>query len=838
MLGVHGKWEAEVGIGGISIGPDPQRTPVIEMRAGVQRALPSLYLEFFDRNAEVTESLGGVKDGTPISVSLGDGKGGPITSASFVSMGNPEVSLAKQGLNIKINGVLQNIGWMRKVVDFHLPQAPSSAMIAAMAGLAGLAPDVDMTSDIQTWLPNRQPLVKYAEMVMQRAHSGSGAMIMATTLDGRLRYKVLSRLIGMGGVTLGGPQKSDGIIPYVDWATQATGAVQNATAGYGITSLAEGITGMLDELGKVDIPFPGGDFGIGLGSIEAMGSYGTRILSMGVDGGNCQVGGTLVPTNRGLLRLDEIANRSNGDSQSINLVVGSICKPHAAKKWYYSGKHPTLKIVVATGNQVHCTANHPNLVLDETTGETVWKKATDCRIGEFMCINPMQPRRTTPLIFNLEDPPHKTLDGNTWNEILKPVEMTPDLAAFMAFVVAEGGISQRHITFHNTSKKIVNRYVHLAKKLFDVSPSVSFTERDRCFKVSIGSVALVSYMKQLGCRGKIHTRGAHPAYYKEVPWSILQADENSQLSFLGAYLDGDGTIDNSSGRIVWYSASKKIVEQLQILLNTHGVCPIISQCRSQIYGNVVQRLSISGADSSRIWPSLKPYVLTKKLKTKTRREIANGIPSGYWKALVEERRIRDGKPRKSTFYINDNGDEVQVQWDWLGKGRHQARLFINEKFSYADYESGSLDSMLDNIRLISEMGYKKLIALFERRYFFSPIVSKRSAGTHDVYDLSMANGEEPAFIANGLIVHNTHDNYYKAQHANIKEKSAWTNDVSVLTPYATGLDVLDGCAFRAFKPVTMDEMSAYSGRYVVTNVVKGFRGGNYFEKLTITNTSP
>ena len=838
MRGVEGKWGAELSIGGIPIGPDAQRTPVIEMRAGVQRALPSLYLEFFDRNAEVTEALGGIKDGTPISAALTDGKGGPETSASFVTMGNPQVELARQGLNIKVNAVLQNIGWMRKVVDFHLPKAPSSAMIAAMAGLAGLQPDVDMTADIQTWLPNRQPLVKYAEMVMQRSHSGSGAMIMATTLDGRLRYKILASLIGSGGVILGGPRKEGSVIPYVDWSAQATGAVQNATAGYGITSLAENISGALSELGKMEIPFPGGDFGVGAGIIEAMGEYGTRILSMGVDSGNCQVGSTLVPTEKGLLRLDEIVRRADGDTQSIDLVVGSLGEPHAAKKWYYSGKHPTIKIKVATGNQVHCTANHPNLVLDESTGEVAWKKASDCRIGEFMCINPVQPRRTIPLLLTLEDPPHKTLDGNTWNEIRKPDVMTPDLAAFIAFVVSEGGLSQRHVTFHNTSKKLVNRYVSLAKKLFAVTPSISFSPRDRCYSVRIGSVPLVYYMKQLGCKGKIDTRSSHPAYYKEVPWSILQADEASQLAFLGAYLDGDGTIDNATGRVVWYSASRKLIEQLQILLNTHGVCPVISQCRSQTYGNVVHRLTVSGADSNRLWPTLKPYVLAKKLKSKPRLEVTHSIPSGYWKALIEERRLRDGKPRKSTFYLNDSGDEVQVQWDWRGAGRHQARMFINDRFSYADYESGALDSLLGNLRLISEAGYQKLIALFERRYFFSPIVSKRAAGTHDVYDLSMANGEEPAFIANGLIVHNTHENYYKAQHANIKEKSAWTNDVSVLTPYATGLDVLDGASFRAFKPITMEEMSAYSGSYVTTNIVKGFRGGSYFEKITITNTSP
>jgi arsenite-transporting ATPase len=84
--------------------------------------------------------------------------------------------------------------------------------------------------------------------------------------------------------------------------------------------------------------------------------------------------------------------------------------------------------------------------------------------------------------------------------------------------------------------------------------------------VDINSVAFKEFVYYLGYR-KL-------AQNKEVPWSILQADRDSQISFIRALFDGDGTVgngDDSHQYVEYNSSSYELCRQLQIMLLNFGI---------------------------------------------------------------------------------------------------------------------------------------------------------------------------------------------------------------------------------------------------------------------------
>jgi len=94
----------------------------------------------------------------------------------------------------------------------------------------------------------------------------------------------------------------------------------------------------------------------------------------------CVSGDTLVQTNDGLLRMDEIADgRDVGFTPCGHMVTG-IGGPHAATDFYRAGRQKTLRIRTSKGYEVECTPSHKLW-----TGSK-WKRASEWKEGECVTI--------------------------------------------------------------------------------------------------------------------------------------------------------------------------------------------------------------------------------------------------------------------------------------------------------------------------------------------------------------------------------------------------------------------------------------------------------------------
>jgi len=467
---------------------------------------------------------------------------------------------------------------------------------------------------------------------------------------------------------------------------------------------------------------------------------------------NCMAGDTLIPTEKGILRIDQIASRGDGNQQNINLVVAGQDGPAIAVGWQYSGCAPTLRVATEWGHSFSCTHHHPVLVLRGHDHE--WVQADQIEEGDLLCVPVRQVTRQQPLSLGLPDPVKPKQGG--LKEVRKPEVMTPELAFVIGCVVAEGSNTYKTVSFSNSDPAFIARYVECFHASFGFQPShnkvaekgsvrvlhgVKFVANADCYDIYANSKTVVGWLDALGlyCGGR--KGGKSASHYKVIPWSILQADERSQWAFLAAYLEGDGSIQPDTGRITFCSASPYVRQQMQVLLGAHG---ILSKVKDRF-------VYINAVDSALLWGKIHPWMVTKRFDF-TQRGFKSrnrfGIPKDYLQGVLWGRRVRVGNNQGPSVYRTDRGDEVAL------RGVLEA-LRLPKLLLHDAYARGDFNEFMASLQVISQDEHTKLQRLFDLGYQYVEVTSIEDAGQQDVFDLSMGEGVEPAFVANGLVVHNT-----------------------------------------------------------------------------------
>jgi intein/homing endonuclease len=494
----------------------------------------------------------------------------------------------------------------------------------------------------------------------------------------------------------------------------------------------------------------------------------------------CVTGDTLIPTDKGVIRIDKICSREWGDEQVINHRVTGRYDNERSVKWYYKGFQPVRRIVTEIGNALKCTDIHRLLTLEN--GTTDWQLSSNISIGDWLCISTQAIEREGRLKLNLSDSNEHTVGKGTASHkwwLTKPEYMTTDLAEILSYLTSEGSVQNNNrnyrTSFYNSDLKVLARIKLLMKKIFNADPinddvllrfkagdsrniypsmdrywATDYLENEvitatkDSYALSYIGKSLVTWFTELGAycvEGRIN--GKIASHRKEVPWSILQADRESQSAFLAAYLEGDGSV---SEQLIFCSRSSILLHQLQILLNSFG---LISTLQGKKHPNLV----LSSNESLVLWPKIKPYMVSKCLKIlpwyKGRKLF--GIPTDWWKELLQKRQLPKLNKKAGVSFINDDGIIVKLSERWVNWAS------VDIRFTYDCYDNGKYDKFLEQLKLISLAAYYKLIELFELRYRFVRVIENKSIGKEHVYDKSMQRGVEPAYVANGLITHNTAD---------------------------------------------------------------------------------
>lgn len=466
---------------------------------------------------------------------------------------------------------------------------------------------------------------------------------------------------------------------------------------------------------------------------------------------SCVTGNSLLQTDHGLIRIGAMVDH-NTETQEVGKPVKIDTKhagrysPVKGKVWIYSGHQDTYRIETKEKYHITGTDKHPTLVFNRDTGSTEWKNILDIESGDLVCVSTRRfsckenPKLNLML---LEDCTH----GGQMKEVNVPQTMTPELAWILGAVAAEGNVSEHRITLSNSDFGYIDRFMDNVESVFGIECSYGVKElagkssiikgiatesTQTHYYVNINSKQIANIFDQLGSAiGSISTD-------KHIPWSVLESTEECQVAFVGAYVEGDGCVQSQPSRVVTTSFSEEMLSEFQILYTSWGI-----PCSRK--NNSIQ---LDGKNAVNLYRKIHEHLVSKVMIfdddsiDKARKLF--GVPAEYFISEMKKRAIKSN--RYGTTFTTYGGE---VLLSGVFKGTPDKR------FLYDAYDRGHYDHFIDCMRQVHPELHEKFVELMECRYHFAEVSSVSHVGKEHVYDISVTDGQEPAFVANGIVIHNT-----------------------------------------------------------------------------------
>ena len=244
------------------------------------------------------------------------------------------------------------------------------------------------------------------------------------------------------------------------------------------------------------------------------------------------------------------------------------------------------------------------------------------------------------------------------------------------------------------------------------------------------------------------------SYYKSVPYKIRTGTEKVQKAFLQGYFDSDGTVEEASGGVSCCSVSKKLLNEVQLMLLNFG---IVSHLRKKKTNSNFDKAYLLDMFSESVFIfseeigfrlDRKQKLVNKVLSDRIFNTNIDTVPlvKSLCKFIDDDYRRLNGTSKYDNYlpslqfnYGSDSAKEVTYN-----------RLF---KFII------NIQKALDNGYKLSNLSHTYLNNLYniaEHYYFFDTIVAIED-WIGDCYDfeMDMVEDEEPNYFSNGFINHNT-----------------------------------------------------------------------------------
>lgn len=351
----------------------------------------------------------------------------------------------------------------------------------------------------------------------------------------------------------------------------------------------------------------------------------------------CITGDALIPTEHGLIRLDELYHGQCEINEPVPIKIKmageSSSGTSVAVYWIYRGEKPTVRVTTELGNSVTCTPEHKLRVLRNS--QLTWVAAQDCIAGDLLCIakKPMVRSEPLPLAFSSTN---------------LPSTMTPDIAYTLGYLIGEpsnyGLRCTRGRQVFYLAERGTDKLQQYLLTVFGVKPDYLMPN----YGLMYASSELANWLGYLGLT-------EHPT---QLPWCILQADHESQIAFLSGVFDVNGYVKNKT-MLVWSVKNDTFARQLHVLLNSHGYLarstPLGSRCD----------ISLNSEDSTHLWYSLSLYITSQwVLNQAGNLETKNNPSASYSKSMY-----------RFTPVVSVTSDKTQPVYD-LSMRKCDVPLFI------------------------------------------------------------------------------------------------------------------------------------------------------------------
>ena len=458
------------------------------------------------------------------------------------------------------------------------------------------------------------------------------------------------------------------------------------------------------------------------------------ILALGRRAGKCVLGDTLVPTDRGIYRIEELGDPDGPEVQALCAEVAQEAAARAHSAFFYNGGvQPTRTLTTRCGYRLGGTHNHRIKVLAED-GAVAWRHLADLKVGDVACIH-----RGAGLWASgyVDCRPYHNDRGR--KRLVLPEHLTEDWGRLLGYLVGDGlwnykGRVEVTVEHHETWRELKGLFGRLLGGY-----SVVMDKRTKnTGAIKFSSVGMRQFLHDLGFRLGTDKDA------KMVPWAIMRSPCSVVEAFLRALFEADGGVESKGKAVTFSTASARLAREVQTLLLNLG---IVSRIRPKtVKGGVYWVLIIRGLRSRQVFAERVGFEALKKTRP-------------LWKAL--RRASREG----------GNTESIPFQRPWArrlvksvrrakpkqGWSRSRLRGVLGNTIKPGASDEMTYPRLGQALPVARGLGAEpKLVrhfeALQEKDYFFDPVVAIEE-GLNPVFDLNVPDGE--SFVANGFTNHNT-----------------------------------------------------------------------------------
>lgn len=293
---------------------------------------------------------------------------------------------------------------------------------------------------------------------------------------------------------------------------------------------------------------------------------GFKFAKITYDGFQCVSEGTLIPTNRGILPIEEV---KVGD-----LVQSRSGTKPVTKTWSF-GKQPTLILKTQHNDILEGTYKHRIEVLSKWKYKNKkrlpvweWRKIGDIKKGNVIRVwNRNSNLSSPPFKFKYFDPYElgKRSSGrlskiDSWDF---PTEMSIELAEWLGVIWGDGHIRKDGVEV-TTSIKEVSETCLVFEKLFGVPFRVKF-KAPNTGTVIVYSKWLIGWMERNNLKKPL------------IPKAIMHSSKETQAAFLRGLFSADGSVSKRDGQASFSTVHYKLAQQVKIILMSNwGLSSTIS----------------------------------------------------------------------------------------------------------------------------------------------------------------------------------------------------------------------------------------------------------------------
>jgi replicative DNA helicase len=316
--------------------------------------------------------------------------------------------------------------------------------------------------------------------------------------------------------------------------------------------------------------------GIFLGSLFVLGAT--------TGGGKCLTGDSIVHTDQGSLRLDEIYAMSGEAINGFQPFTAKV-RTHEGTAYTdrsYSTKGRTWKIKTDLGDKVEGLAEH-RMWLPDSDGVFDFKRLDKLKVGDWLpkSIGTNLFPRKLPTI-SYAQPAFDTTHPKTHWDVRYPNKLSAALAELLGWLIAEGDSNKGYHRFCNHDADMMLRVQKLIKTVFGASRD---TTSDG---VALPLGLLISrFISDL-------MGGDFTSVDKKVPLIIRRAPKVIQTAFLSALFEGDGCIyrSDSRWRLEYCSISEQLVYEVKSMLENLGILCFIRSGNKQATNGGADQVSV------------------------------------------------------------------------------------------------------------------------------------------------------------------------------------------------------------------------------------------------------